>query len=50
MNFREILSLVGKHDSVVLDRLSEGPRNATYIYTSPEILNTIMATMVRNKM
>lgn len=47
-NFCELVKLVANHDSVVSERLSTGPRNATY--RSPEIQNciiNILATMVR---
>ena len=40
---------MGNHDSVVQDRLQNGPKNATY--TSPEVqkeLLHIMGTMIRN--
>lgn len=49
-NFLELLQLLAKHDTVVMERLKDGPKNATY--TSPEVQNTllkIMATMVRKK-
>ena len=49
-NFLELLHLLAKRDSVVMERLTGGPRNATY--TSPEVQNlllNIMATMVRKK-
>ena len=49
-NFKEILTLVARHDPVVADRLFHGPKNA--IYTSPivqnEIIN-IMANIVRRQ-
>ena len=49
-NFIEILTLVAAHDSIVQERLQNGPRNA--VYTSPEIQNAllhIMGEMVREK-
>ena len=49
-NFKEILSLVTKHDPIVKDKLVHNLRNATY--TSPEIQNNIiniMASMVRKE-
>ena len=49
-NFKEILSLVAKHDPVVAERLFHGPRNA--VYTSPKMQNdiiNIMARIVRQK-
>ena len=49
-NFLELLHLLAKHDSVVMERLTGGPRNATY--TSPEVQNLLLnitATMVRKK-
>ena len=48
--FLEILHLLAAHDSVVLQRLQKGPRNA--MYTSVEIQNTllhIMGEMVRKQ-
>ena len=48
-NFAALVTLVGNHDSVVQDRLQNGPKNATY--TSPEVqkeLLHIMGTMIRN--
>ena len=48
-NFAALVTLVGNHDSVVQDKLQNGPKNATY--TSPEVQNEllhIMGTMVRN--
>lgn len=49
-NFKEILTLVAKHDPVVAERLFHGPRNA--VYTSPRIQNdiiNIMASIVRQQ-
>ena len=49
-NFKEILSLVAKHDPVVAERLFHGPRNA--VYTSPKVQNdiiSILAGIVRHK-
>ena len=49
-NLLEILSLIAKHDPVVKQRLSDGPKNA--LYTSADIQNellNIMASMVREK-
>ena len=49
-NFIEILTLIAAHDSIVQERLQNGPRNA--VYTSPEIQNAllhIMGEMVREK-
>ena len=49
-NFKEILSLVAKHDPVVAEKFFHGPRNA--FYTSPKIQNNIiniMANMVRQQ-
>lgn len=49
-NFREILEVIARHDSVVKDRLNHGPRNA--MYSSPTIQNnilSIMASLVRRK-
>ena len=43
-NFLELLTLVAKHDPVVQERISQGPRNATY--TSPGIQNDMLRTMV----
>ena len=42
-NFLEILDLVAKHDPIVKERLSHGPRNAKY--TSHMIQNNIIAVM-----
>ena len=42
-NFLELMHLLGKHDSVVMEKLKEGPRNA--VYTSPEIQNTLLEIM-----
>jgi len=42
-NFLELLALVAKHDPIVQERISQGPRNATY--TSPAIQNDILRTM-----
>lgn len=39
-NFLELLHLLAKHDSVVMERLRGGPRNATY--TSPEVQNLLL--------
>ena len=49
-NFKEILTLVANHDPIVREKLSDGPRNATY--ESPEIQNTLLNVMggaVRDK-
>ena len=49
-NFLELLHLLGKHDTVVMEYVKEGPRNATY--TSLEIQNSLlkfMASMVRKQ-
>ncbi len=49
-NFYEILTVLAKHDSIIQERLSNGPRNA--MYTSPMIQNTmlsIMAEIVQRK-
>ena len=49
-NFKEILSLVAKHDPVVAEKFFHGPRNT--LYTSPRIQNNIiniMANMVRQQ-
>ena len=43
-NFLELLTLVAKHDPIVQERISQGPRNATY--TSPGIQNDMLRTMV----
>ena len=42
-NFLKILELIGNHDSIVREKLQNGPQNATY--TSPEIQNSILQTM-----
>ena len=42
-NFKEILSLVAKHDPVVAELFFHGPRNA--LYTSPKIQNDIINIM-----
>ena len=42
-NFLKILELVGNHDSIVREKLQNGPQNATY--TSPEIQNSVLQTM-----
>ena len=49
-NFLELMQLLAKHDNIVMSRLEDGPRNATY--TSPEIQNlllNVMASMVRRQ-
>ena len=49
-NFKEFLSVVANHDTVVAKKLQQGPRNA--VYTSPKIQNeilNIMANMVRQQ-
>lgn len=48
-NFKALMSLIAKHDSIVRERLQHGPLNAQY--TSPDIQNTllrIMGDMVRS--
>jgi len=49
-NFLEILDLVSRHDALVKKRLSQCPRNATYISksTQNEILECL-AEMVREE-
>ena len=42
-NFLKILELIGNHDSVVGEKLRNGPQNATY--TSPEIQNSVLHIM-----
>ena len=42
-NFLEILTLLASHDQVIKDRITSGPRNATY--TSPDIQNTLLHIM-----
>ena len=42
-NFLELLQLVGKHDTVIQQRIDSGPRNATY--TSPEVQNLLLHLM-----
>jgi len=37
------LELIGNHDSVVGEKLKNGPQNA--IYTSPEIQNSVLQIM-----
>ena len=49
-NFLAILNLVANHDENIRERITHGPRNATY--TSPDIQNTllqIMAGMVQKE-
>ena len=49
-NYLELLELIAVHDSVVADKLHNGPRNATY--TSPNIQNSllnILGNMIRKK-
>ena len=45
-NFCELLTVLAKHDPIIQDRLSNGPRNATY--TSPMIQNTVLSIMAEN--
>ena len=48
-NFIELLQLLAMHDTVVMERIKDGPRNA--MYTSSQVQNlllNIMANMVRN--
>uniref|UniRef100_A0A1X7VAA5 DUF4371 domain-containing protein n=1 Tax=Amphimedon queenslandica TaxID=400682 RepID=A0A1X7VAA5_AMPQE len=45
-NFLTILGLVGKHDSIVASRLSDGPRNASY--TSHSIQNELLHLLAKN--
>ena len=42
-NFLKILELIGNHDSVVGEKLWNGPQNATY--TSPEVQNSVLQIM-----
>lgn len=42
-NFLEILNLVATHDTVINERLKNGPKNAKY--TSPDIQNTLINVM-----
>ena len=42
-NFKALMSLIARHDPVVKDRLSDGPRNAQYI--SPNIQNALLQIM-----
>jgi len=42
-NFVEVMYLVAAHDSIVMERLSDGPHNATY--TLPEIQNHLLQIM-----
>ena len=49
-NFLEILGVVARHDEIVLDKMTGGPRHASYI--SPEVKNEllqIMGSIVREK-
>ena len=39
----EILGLVARHDQAALDKMTSGPRNASYM--SPEIQNDILQVM-----
>ena len=45
-NFLELLTLIGKHDPIVQQRLENGPKNAKY--TSPDIQNTLLRLMASN--
>ena len=42
-NFLEILGVIARHDKIVLDKMTNGPRNACY--TSPEIQNELLQIM-----
>lgn len=42
-NFLKIMELVGNHDSIIGDKVQNGPQNATY--TSPEIQNSLLHIM-----
>ena len=42
-NFIEILTVLAKHDPIIQERLSTGPRNA--MYTSPQVQNTLLCIM-----
>ena len=49
-NFLEILGVVTRHDEIVLDKMTSGPRNASY--TSLKVQNEllqIMGSVVREK-
>ena len=42
-NFRAILSLLANHDSIIAERLRDGPNNA--LYTSPQIQNDLLCIL-----